>query len=78
MALGIPVVSTNVGGIPFLLQHQKNALLVSDDAVQSMVNEINNLITIPKLALQLSENGRKTVENFDWEIIKKQWFELLN
>lgn len=78
LSLGLPVVSTNVGGIPFLLQHQKNALLVPDDAVQSMVNEINNLITTPKLALQLSENGRKTVENFDWKIVKKQWFELLN
>ena len=78
MALGMPIISTNVGGIPFLLQHLKNALLVSDGDVPSMANEIINLIKNPKLALQLSENGRKTVENFDWEIVKKQWFELLN
>lgn len=78
MALGMPIISTNVGGIPFLVQHQKDALLVPDDDVQAMVIEINTLITTPKLVLQLSENGRKTIENFDWEIVKKQWFELLN
>jgi glycosyltransferase involved in cell wall biosynthesis len=74
----MPIISTNVGGIPFLVQHQKDALLVPDDDVQAMVIEINTLITTPKLVLQLSENGRKTIENFDWEIVKKQWFELLN
>ena len=33
MALGLPVVSTNVGGIPYLLTVKENALLVNDNDV---------------------------------------------
>ena len=77
MALGLPVVSTNVGGIPFLLKHQDNALLVPDNDVEKMVYEIKKLLNNPKLARQVSENARIFVEDFDWEVVKKQWFELL-
>jgi glycosyltransferase involved in cell wall biosynthesis len=77
MALGLPVVSTDVGGIPFLLEHKINALLVGDDAVDSMVDAIKSLLTSPKLVLQITENARITVSNFDWKIVKNQWFELL-
>ena len=77
MALGLPVVSTNVGGIPFLLKHQDNALLVPDNDVEKMVYEIKKLLNNPKLARQVSENARIFVGDFDWEVVKKQWFELL-
>ena len=77
MALGLPVVSTNVGGIPFLLKHQDNALLVPDNDVEKMINEIKKLLNNPKLANQVSENARIFVGDFDWEVVKKQWFELL-
>lgn len=78
MALGIPVVSTNVGGIPFLLDNEKNALLVSDDDDQEMVLHIKRLIEDKILVETLTLNARETVEKFDWKIVKKQWFDLLN
>jgi L-malate glycosyltransferase len=77
MALGLPVVSTNVGGIPYLLEHNNNALLVNDDDVDGMAKEINRLITELDLADNLSEKGKETVKDFDWEVVKKQWSELL-
>ncbi len=77
MAIGLPVVSTNVGGIPYLLHHQKNALLVDDNDAAKMVLEIKTLLENPNLVTQLTENALHTVKNFDWEIVKKQWFELL-
>lgn len=77
MALGLPVVSTNVGGIPFLLEQNVNALLVDDDDVDGMTNQIKHLFTEPNLALNLSKKGKKSVERFDWEIVKKEWIELL-
>jgi glycosyltransferase involved in cell wall biosynthesis len=42
-----------------------------------MVSQIKRLINNPDLVAQLSKNARQTVENFDWKIVKKQWFELL-
>jgi len=77
MALGLPIVSTNVGGIPFLIQENTNGLLVSDGNSMEMVSQIKRLINNPDLVIQLSKNARETVEKFDWKIVKKQWFELL-
>lgn len=77
MALGLPVVSTNVGGIPFLLEHDKNALLVNDDDVEDMTKQINRLINESDLAANLSQKGKESVKDFDWEVVKKQWSELL-
>lgn len=77
MALGLPIVSTNVGGIPYLLEHDTNALLVNDNDVADMVKQIKRLTTEPELANTLLENGKELVKNFDWELVKKQWVELL-
>ncbi|WP_333875285.1 glycosyltransferase family 4 protein [Flavobacterium sp.] len=77
MALGLPVVSTKVGGIPFLLQHEENALLVADNDVNAMVQQIERLFEDEKLAETITENAKKTVRNFDWEVVKNDWIDLL-
>jgi glycosyltransferase involved in cell wall biosynthesis len=78
MACGLPVVSTNVGGIPYLLEHGKTALLVQPGNVGEMAAAVNRLMTDPDLAAQLSANGRKLAESFDWEVVLPQWCRLLN
>lgn len=77
MALGLPIVSTNVGGIPFLVKDKENALLVNDDAVFEMVDAIKSLVKNPQLTFKLSKSSRQIVERFDWQIVKYQWFEIL-
>lgn len=77
MALGLPIVSTNVGGIPDLLENNKTALLVNDNDLDSMVFQIERLFDEKFLAQNLSENSRKQVENYDWSVVKNQWKMLL-
>ncbi|WP_295334991.1 glycosyltransferase, partial [Flavobacterium sp.] len=77
MALGLPVVSTNVGGIPFLLQHEQNALLVEDNNLEAMVFQIDRLFSESQLADDLAANAYNLVKGFDWDIIRKQWIDLL-
>lgn len=77
MALGLPVISTNVGGIPFLLEHDTNALLVSDNDIEGMIIEIKRLFNDTALADSITKNAKETVKSFDWEIVKKQWEDLL-
>ncbi len=77
MALGLAVVSTDVGGIPFLLEHQNEALLVGDNQVSEMVAAIEQLIDNPNLFKELTTNARKKAITFDWEVVKKQWFKIL-
>jgi L-malate glycosyltransferase len=77
MALGLPVVSTNVGGLPFLLENNINALLVNDNDVNRMVKAIVFLIENKHQAKAICLNARDLTESFDWNIVKNQWFEIL-
>jgi glycosyltransferase involved in cell wall biosynthesis len=77
MALEIPVVSTNVGGIPYLLKHDYNALLVSDNNIEAMTLQINRIFIEPNLANKLTENAKESIKSFDWDMVKKQWKDLL-
>ncbi|MFV8226672.1 glycosyltransferase family 4 protein [Christiangramia aquimixticola] len=77
MALGLPVVSTNVGGIPYLLDNGKTGIMVRPDDPGEMVNGIVQLLENSDLAEIISKNARLKVENFDWEKVKSLWLDLL-
>jgi len=76
MALGLPVVTTNVGGIPYLIQ-ENEAMLVPPNDVETMLKAIKSLLKKSSLAAELSSKGRKKVEAFDWEQVKHKWEEVL-
>ncbi len=78
MALGLPVVSTNVGGIPYLLDNGKDALLVPPEDADEMTEAIGNIVDNPTLGRILSKAAREKAESFDWEVVKEQWKELLS
>jgi len=76
MACGLCVVSTNVGGIPYLLKNEYDALLVPDDNAEAMARAVRQLVVEDGLAVRLSSNGRRTVEKFAWSNILPKWEEL--
>lgn len=78
MALGLPIVSTNVGGVPFLVDTDINGVLIPPNNPKAFINVIINLCENPSRSEKLSLNGRAKVENFDWQVVKKQWFELFS
>lgn len=77
MALGLPIVSTNVGGIPFLLTDKENGLLIADCDTDGMTNAIAEIFNNGILREKIATNARNTVESFDWNVIKQKWFEIL-
>ncbi len=77
MALGLPVISTNVGGIPYLLANENTAILVNDNDHNQMATAITDLILDNKKASQLSATGRKFIEQMDWELVKLKWISIL-
>ena len=77
MALGLPVVSTNVGGIPFLIKDSDNGLLVNNNNVIEMTTKIKYLIENDKVASKISANARQFVKQFDSDVVIKKWVQLL-
>ena len=77
MALGLPVVSTDVGGLKFLHKDGEDALLVPRNDISAMVKKIKLLINDSTLASNLSINGRKKAEGFCWDKVRLDWLRLL-
>lgn len=73
MSLGLPIVSTNVGGLPFLLKDRSTALLVDDSDAAGMAQAVLKLMDDADLKHKLVQNGRIYVEGFDWEVVKEEW-----
>ncbi len=78
MACGLPVVSTNAGGIPYLLEHRKTGLLVNTGDARGMASGVRHLLSEPQLAQNLGDNGRKLAESFDWAVVLPQWQRLFS
>jgi glycosyltransferase involved in cell wall biosynthesis len=77
LACGLCAVSTNVGGIPYLVADERHALLTPSDDAPAMAAAVRRLLAEPELAQRLSQNGRQQVEPFDWPRILPRWEELL-
>lgn len=77
MACGLCIVSTNVGGLPYLLEDGIDALLVPPNDPDAMAAAVKRILTEPGLAGRLSTNARKKAEQFDWSKILPQWEKLI-
>jgi len=73
LACGLCVVSTNVGGIPFLVEHGKDGFLVPQGDPDAMAATVIRILREPGLAGKLSTNGRRKAEQFDWETVLPMW-----
>ncbi|MFL6227690.1 MAG: glycosyltransferase family 4 protein [Pyrinomonadaceae bacterium] len=73
LATGLCVVSTNVGGVPHLLEDGRDALLVPASDAEAMASAVRRLLADPSLAERLSREGLKKAERFDWSLVMPQW-----
>jgi len=74
LASNVPVVSTNVGGVPFLVEHGKNVLLVPPQDPVAMASAILTLLENPDMIRQFGENGLKLVHQYTWPQVYGQLF----
>lgn len=61
MKYGLPIVSTNVDGIPEDLTHEKSALLVPPGDAKALGDAMIRLLSDSKLAKRLGSNARKSL-----------------
>jgi len=68
--LRVPVVATNVGGIPELITNDVNGILIPPDDPKVLVRTINELLNDEEKAKRISDAGFDlVVKNFTWDIL---------
>lgn len=77
-AMGLPVVTTAVGGIPDLLTDGDTGLLVPDGDEQAMAEAVLRLLADEELAARLCSGGRALAERSSSRRILPQWEELFD
>lgn len=78
MALGLAIVSTDAGGLPYLIENEKEGILTPKKDPDAMVLAIKSLIRNQSIAHAIAQNARKKAEGFDWNVVRKEWLSLLS
>jgi glycosyltransferase involved in cell wall biosynthesis len=75
-ASGLPVVSTEAGGIPAILRHGEDGLLAPVGDAEALAAHILHLLQDPDRARALAESAHHTLEAYTWPHVRGQWIAL--
>jgi glycosyltransferase involved in cell wall biosynthesis len=75
---GIPIVSNNVGEIPYLWEDKNSILLVEDNNIESYVDAVTQLFEDSFFASKMALSARDKAMTFNWNILKSDWLRLIN
>jgi glycosyltransferase involved in cell wall biosynthesis len=72
-ASGLPVVSTDVGGVPAILDHGVHGLLAAHDDDAAIAAHIVTLLENQDYARQLAAAAFATCSAYEWPVVREQW-----
>lgn len=73
LSSGVLVVSSNVGGIPFMVTHQQEAILVQPENPEAMAEAVIQLLDNPAEAKRLAVNGLQRIRDYRPEKVIPLW-----
>ena len=72
-ASGLPVVSTNVGGVPAMLTHGIHGLLAAANDHEAIAAHVITLLESPDYARQLAAAAAATCASYEWPVAREGW-----
>ena len=74
--LNVPVIATNVGGIPELVIDNETGLLVPSENPEKLADAVNELLSDTEKAKKLARNGNDFVKkNMTWDVILPKYIQ---
>jgi glycosyltransferase involved in cell wall biosynthesis len=72
-ASGLPVVTTDAGGIVDMVSHRSNGLLASTNDHEALAAHVLELLDNPSFALTLARTAVRGIDCFQWRAVRPQW-----
>lgn len=76
MASGLPVVTTNAGGIPYIVKDQETCLMIERGDYRAMAECAFRLLEEPDLAVKIARRAREECRRYTWENVRDEWVKL--
>ncbi|HET6756595.1 MAG TPA: glycosyltransferase family 4 protein [Burkholderiales bacterium] len=76
LASAVPVVSTSVGGIPYMVEDGQTAILVPPEDAEAMAQAISGLLADRDQAQRLAAAGLELAQKFSWAEVREAWLSL--
>lgn len=81
MNAGVLVISSRVGGVPYMIEHQKTGLLFDSShelGVNELTKEMQWAVEHQEESLRMIEAAHKEVKKYSWENVQKQIIPMYN
>ena len=72
-ACGLPIVTTDAGGIPYVVSDGKTGMVVPRGDYQQMADRALRLLNDSALTKTIVEQGRQECRKYAWESVRDQW-----
>jgi glycosyltransferase involved in cell wall biosynthesis len=77
-ASGVVVVTTNAGGIPYVVSHGRTGLLVEMNDHEAMAAAAVRLLVDEELAAKLIHAARAECARYRWDVVREHWLDFYN
>lgn len=76
MGSGLPVIGTDAGGIPDIIDHESNGILVKPGDAKALANAIIRIAKDPDLRDDFVQNGQEKLKTFDISYTAQQYADI--
>ena len=75
---GLLVISSNVGGVPYMIKDQENGLLFESNNYKDLANKMLWAIANQSESISMIQKGQESLRSYSWDIIKNKLFDIYN
>ncbi|HJX91738.1 MAG TPA: glycosyltransferase family 4 protein [Pyrinomonadaceae bacterium] len=75
-ACGLPIVTTDAGGIPYTVSDMHTGMVVSRGDYEGLADRVFRLLNEPELARKMIDEGRRECLKYSWEAVRGSWLKI--